>query len=694
MKKDPKPLQITSESLPFGNKELSLETGRFAFQANGAVLARYGDTVVQATVVSSQPRRDLDYFPLQVEYEERLYAGGLIKGSRWVKREGKPSEAAILTARLIDRSIRPLFPKDYKKEVQVIITVLSVDGENDPAILGAIAVSAALSISDIPWQGPIGSLRLGLVKENGQTPFLINPTHQELEHSELDLIVSATKQAVIMLEGGAKEVDEVALLKGIDLAFVEAQKIINLIEKFQKKVGKTKQVVVKQEIDEKLVMKIKKEVIPQIVQEIEKEANQGESLGWLDDLRQVHLDRLGEEEKGVEVKQAVDEGLKEVLHHLIEEKGKRIDGRGPEEIRTLGMETGILPRTHGSASFRRGKTQALTITTLGSPALEQLIESAEGEESKRYMHHYNFPPYSVGECGRTGWPSRREIGHGALAEKALEPVIPEESEFPYTIRVVSEIMSSNGSTSMAAVCGSTLSLMDAGVPIETPIAGIAMGKMGKVILSDIAGLEDFNGDMDFKVTGSDRGITAIQLDVKALDFNLELLKKVLAQAKKGRLFILGEMLKVMPKSKAKLSRFAPKVEAIKIPVEKIGEVIGPGGKVIKEIIAKTGAAIDVEDDGRVLISSSDTKIIKEAKEWVKSLVQEIKAGMTFEGEVKRVEPFGAFVAITPNKQGLVHVSRMSKEFVKDPHQIVKIGQKVSVTVTEIDKMGRINLSMA
>ena len=692
MKKDSKPLQITSESLPLGNKELILETGRFAFQANGAVLARYGDTVVQATVVSAPPRRELDYFPLQVEYEERLYAGGLIKGSRWVKREGKPSEASILIARLIDRSIRPLFPKDYKQEVQVIITVLSVDGENDPAILGAVATSAALSISDIPWNGPIGILKSGLVKEKSKTPFLINPTHQESEYSEMDLIVSSTKQAVIMLEGEAKEVDEKTLLKGIDFAFVEAQKIIGLIEKLQKKVGKTKQAIVKSEIDEKLVAKIKKEVMPQIAKEIEKEANQGESFGWLDDLRQKQLNRLGEE-KGTEVRQAMDEGLKEVLHHLIEKKGKRVDGRGPEEIRTLGMETNILPRTHGSASFRRGKTQALTITTLGSPSLEQLIESAEGEESKRYMHHYNFPPYSVGECGRTGWPSRREIGHGALAERALEPAIPEESEFPYTIRVVSEIMSSNGSTSMAAVCGSTLSLMDAGVPIKTPIAGIAMGKMGKVILSDITGLEDFNGDMDFKVTGSEKGITAIQLDVKALDFDLKLLEKALAQAKKGRLFILGEMLKVMPKTRAKLSRFAPKVKAVKIPVEKIGELIGPGGKTIKEIIAKTGAAIDVEDDGRVLISSPDNKVVEEAKEWVKSLVQEIKAGMTFEGEVKRIEPFGAFVGITPNKQGLVHVSRMSKEFVKDPHQIVKIGQKVSVTVTEIDKMGRINLSM-
>ena len=655
-------------------------------------MARYGDTVVQATVVAAQVRKDLDYFPLQVEYEERLYAGGLIKGSRWVKREGKPSEAAILTARLIDRSVRPLFPKDYKNEVQIIVTVLSVDGENDPAILGLIASSAALSISDIPWDGPVGALRLGSVKENGQTPFLVNPTHQELAYSEMDLVVSATNKAVIMLEGGAKEVKEEVLLESVKFAFTETQKIIGLIEKLQKKAGKTKQPVVKQEVDEKLINQIKKEAVSQIEKEIDKKENQRESLSWLNDLIQIQVDKLGDD-KRKEIALAFDQGLKEVLRRRIEEDGKRSDGRKPDEVRKITADTGILPRTHGSASFQRGTTQALTITTLGSPSLEQLIESAEGEESKRYMHHYNFPPYSVGECGRTGWPSRREIGHGALAERALDPVIPSEEDFPYTIRVVSEIMSSNGSTSMASVCGSTLSLMDAGVPIKSPVAGVAMGKVGKVILTDIAGLEDFNGDMDFKVTGTTEGVTAIQLDVKALDFSLDLLKEALSKAKTARLFILDKMLSVLPQSRTKLSRFAPKVEAIKIPEEKIGELIGPGGKVIKEIIAKTGAAVDVEDSGRVLISSPDQAAIDEAKAWVNSITQEIKPGMSFEGVVKRIEPFGAFVAITPNKQGLVHVSRMSDQFVNDPNQVVKVDQKVTVTVTEIDKMGRINLSM-
>jgi len=689
-------MKIISKSVEIGGKELTLEVGRLAGQATSAVLARYGDTMVLATVVASKPREDLDFFPLQVEYVERLYAGGRIKGSRWVKREGRPSDEAILTARLIDRSIRPLFPEGYKNEVQVVITVLSVDAENDADIPALCAASAALSISSIPWEGPVGAVRLGMVPKNGESAFLINPSYQDLEYSHLDLIVSGTKKAIIMLEGGAKEVPEETLLKGIEKAQSEIQKVIGLIEDLTKQVGVKKQSFENIPLEATLVKSMEKELGKKIEELVSSLAVKEESDGVLGEVYEALLEKYSDQKKETIVK-IVDKLLKKIIREQILNKGKRPDGRKPEEIRPIEVEVGILPRTHGSAMFKRGSTQALTVTTLGSPSLEQLIESMEGEESKRYIHHYYMPPFSIGEVGRIGSPSRREIGHGALAERALEAVIPEEENFPYTIRVVSEIMSSNGSTSMASVCGSTLSLMDAGVPLKAPVSGIAMGLVSEgekqVILSDIIGLEDFNGDMDFKVAGTQQGLTAIQMDVKKTDLNLQTLEKILKQAKEGRSFILEKMLAVLPKARTSVSKFAPKIEVVHVPVEKIGEVIGPGGKIIRKIIAETGAVVDVEDDGSVNISSPDEEAVKKAVDWVKNLVREVKAGEIFEGTVKRIQPFGAFVEILPGKEGLVHVSRMAKKFVNDPSEIVSLGQKVTVRVTEIDSQGRLNLSM-
>ena len=690
-------MKIISKSAEIGGKNLTLEVGRLAGQATGAVTARYGDTIVLATVVTAKPREDLDYFPLYVEYVERLYAGGRIKGSRWVKREGRPTDEATLTARLIDRSIRPLFPEGYRNETQMIITVLSVDAENDADIPAICAASAALAISNIPWNGPVGGVRLGFVPKNGEGSFVVNPTYQDLEYSQLDLVVSATNKAVIMLEGGAKEISEKTFLQGIEQAQNEIKKVISLIESLAKEVGKKKQPFEVKNIDVTLMKKIAKELGKKLEDLVETMATKEGTGEMFDEIHEALQEKYPEEKKDTIVK-IVDKLIKKTIRTNILEKNKRPDGRKPTEIRPIDIEVGLLPRTHGSAMFKRGNTQALTVTTLGSPALEQLIENMEGEETKRYIHHYYMPPYSVGEVGRVGSPSRREIGHGALAERALEVVIPTNDKFPYTILVVSEIMSSNGSTSMASVCGSTLSLMDAGVPIKAPVSGIAMGMVSEdnkqVILSDIIGLEDFNGDIDFKVAGTKDGITAIQMDVKKTDLAISMIEKILAQAKDGRAFILEKMMAVLPASRAQVCKFAPKIEVVHVPVEKIGEVIGPGGKIIRKIISETGAAVDVEDDGSVNISSPDQEAVEKAVAWVKGLVREVKAGEIFEeGIVKRIQPFGVFVEVLPGKEGLVHVSKMSTSYVDNPADVVTLGQKVKVLVTEIDDMGRINLTM-
>jgi len=700
--------QKISASLEVGGKTLTLEVGELARQATSSVLARLGDTMVLVTVVMGKERTDIDYFPLTVEYVERLYAGGRIKGSRWVKREGRPTDDAILTGRLIDRSVRPLFPKGFKKEVQIIATVLSVDGENSPDVLSVVAASAALAISPIPWSGPVGAVRIGYVqdKESKKADFIVNPGMAQSELSELDLIVTSLKGKTLMLEAGAQQISEDIVLDGIKKAQIENDKIIDFIEDFAKKVnppagGKKEEVKVNTELLELVALlekSYKTEIISMIKDRISKELSGDPG---------VFIDKIIEEQKAKDEDFSADKKLiaiaiEYIMFKNLREntltKGIRPDGRKIDEIRPISCKVSVLPRTHGSALFNRGDTQALTIATLGSPRMEQLIESAEGEESKRYIHHYNMPPYSTGEAGRLGVTSRREIGHGALGERAIMAVIPSQAEFPYTIRVVSEILSSNGSTSMAATCGSTLALMDAGVPLKKPVAGIAMGMVSKddkyVILTDILGLEDFSGDMDFKVAGTDSGITAIQLDVKILGLKIEQIKEVFEKAKVARLFILEKIIAVVGTGKKNVSEYAPKIEQVQIPVDKIGEVIGPGGRVIKSIIATTGATVDVEDSGIVTISGTDKDAVAKAVDWVKGIVREVKVGEIFpEAEVKRILPFGAFVEFLPGKEGMVHVSKMKEGFVRNPLDVVQIGQKVKVKVVEIDDQGRTNLSM-
>lgn len=695
----------TSVSLPFAGTTITLEIGELAPQATTSVLARYGDTTVLVTVVEGNDREDLGYFPLSVEYVERLYAGGRIKGSRWVKREGRPTDDAVLIGRLIDRSIRPLFPKAYKKEVQVVITVLSVDGEHEPDILAMNAVSCALALSPIPWNGPIGAIRMGYVKENAdgdKAEFLLNPTTSQSVYSELDLIVSQKDDKTVMIEAGALQVPENLLVEAIEKAHVETKKVVDFINDFAKKSGQSKHEVVENtrllDLSKRIEKTYKKDLEKLAGILADKEAGGGETGKLVDTIFEKEKEQNPEAEIDKKlVSQAVEKVMFSIIRSNAVKSKKRPDGRGLDEIRPLAARVSVLPRTHGSAVFQRGITQALTVATLGSPRMEQLIESAEGEESKRYIHHYSMPPYSVGEAGRIGTPSRREIGHGALAERALEPVIPSREKFPYTIRVVSEILSSNGSTSMASTCGSTLALMDAGVPIEKPVAGISVGMMSEgddyVLLTDIIGLEDFSGDMDFKVAGTDTGVTAIQLDVKIPGLTVPQIKEIFEKANSARMKILDVMVKAIGTSRAEVSEYAPKIEMIQIPVEKIGELIGPGGKTIKNIIAQTGATVDVEDDGSVTVSSTDDEAVRKAIDWVQGLTREVQAGEEFEGEVKRILPFGAFVEILPGKEGMVHVSQMSQDYVNNPEDVVSIGDSVKVRVMEIDEQGRINLTM-
>lgn len=697
-------MQKTSTTFTFAGKEMTFEIGKLAPQATSSVLARLGDTVVLVTVVLGNERTDLDYFPLSVEYTEKLYAGGRIKGSRWVKREGRPNDEAILIGRLIDRSIRPLFPKSFKRDVQVIATVLSVDGEHEPDILALNAVSAALAISPIPWNGPIAAIRVGAVRdpESGKAEFIYNPTVSEGLTSELDIVVSQSKELTVMLEAGALQVPEDIVHEAIVNAHKETQNVISEIEKLVKEVGEEKLTVAENPLMNEAVALIEKSYKNEVEALIAGRANKegaGDETGEL--LTKIYE---GEQVKNPSTeldKKILSAALEYVMFKIIRsnvvKKQQRADGRALDEIREINVEAGVLPRTHGSAIFERGLTQALSIVTLGSPRMEQLIESAEGEEVKRYIHHYSGPPYSYGDTGRVGSPSRREIGHGALAERALMAVIPGKDKFPYTIRVVSEVMSQNGSSSMASTCGSTLALMDAGVPISKPVAGISIGMMSLEkdyqLLTDIIGLEDFSGDMDFKVAGTDAGITAIQLDVKIPGLTDQQVKEILERARSARMTILEKMLSVVPQSRSELSQFAPKIEMVQIPVEKIGELIGPGGKTIKNIIAQTGATVDVEDDGSVTVSGTEEEAVNKALEWVKSLTREVHAGEVFEGPVKRILPFGAFVEILPGKEGMVHVSKMGQGYVNTPEDVVALDQVVKVRVVEIDDQGRINLTM-
>jgi polyribonucleotide nucleotidyltransferase len=692
---------LVTKSLELSGRTLTLEVGRFAEQANAAVLARYGDTMVLATVTASVKETTLDYFPLSVEYVERLYAGGRIKGSRWVKREGRPTDDAVLAGRVIDRSIRPLFPKTYKHDVQVIITVLSVDGVNDPDVLALVATSAALSISSVPWAGPVSGVRMGYVKEVGGTSgsLVVNPTIIEQESSDFDFVVSSTKEdRVLMLEGGFCETSEDITYEAVMKAKEANGKIIKLIEELTKEVGKTKEVAPEFSQTDELKKKIEKDYKKEMEAAFAKKAEKEFGGTEIAELAKVISEAYANEYTVKAIEEALDALFKKQVRENILSLGKRFDGRKVTEIRSIDAAVSLLPRTHGSAMFKRGQTQVLTVATLGTPSLEQLIESPAGEESKRYIHHYSMPPYSVGETGRVGTPNRREIGHGALAERALLAVIPPETEFPYTIRLVSEVMSSNGSTSMASTCGSTLALMDAGVPIKEPVAGISIGLMTGpkdkyVLLTDILGIEDFAGDMDFKVAGTKNGITAIQLDVKIAGLTDEMIRETFERAREARMKILEKMLSTIPTSRTALSVYAPKVEIVKIPTEKIGEVIGPGGKMIRNIMAQTNTTVDVDDDGSVVISGMDAEGVMKAVEWVKGLTREVQVDEEFEGEVKRILPFGAFVEILPGKEGMVHVSQMSTEFVSKPEDVVQLGQTVKVRVMEIDDQRRVNLSM-
>lgn len=687
-------MNTTKVTAQVGGQELTLEVGKFAMLANAAVLVTYGETVVHVTAAMSERDTNLDYFPLSVEFAEKLYAGGKIKGSRWVKRDGRPSDEAILKGRIIDRSIRPLFPKHVKRDVQVVATVLSADGKNDADMPALIGASAALSISDIPWDGPIAGVRVGM--KDGQ--YLINPTYDERENSKLDLVVSGSQDAIVMVEAGASEVSEAETLEGMKAGHEEIQQIVKVINELVAKVGATKQEF---PLPEELNAQLVKEIEDKVSKDLQAKIGQpGTDKSVVHELAAALAPEYEESLEPAQVEAIIEKLFEKLAREKTIQAEVRVDGRKLTEIRELEAEVDLLPRTHGSAMFRRGQTQVLSVTTLGSPALGQIIESMEDEVTKRYIHHYNAPPYSYGDPGRFGYPGRREIGHGALAERALVPMLPEESVFPYTIHVVSEVMSSNGSTSQASVCGSTMSLMSAGVPLKKPVAGIAMGLMTDgnkfVVLTDIAGVEDHIGDMDFKVAGTKDGITALQMDIKVKGISFEVLERALAQAKDARLEIMEVMLKAIDKPRESISKYAPKIVQFEIPADKIGEVIGPSGKMIKAIMADTGVEVDIDDEtgvGVVNVSSPDQEAIDKAVTWIKGIVHVPERGEEYEGTVTRVEGYGAFVEFLPGKQGLVHVSRMSKDYVQDASAVVKVGDRVHVYVKGVDDQGRVDLSM-
>lgn len=719
-------MKAQSFTKELAGKTITVEIGELAPQASGACTVRIGDTVVMGTAVMSQsPRPGIDFLPLMVDYEEKLYASGKIKGSRFIKREGKPTDEAILTARLIDRGIRPLFDKNIRRDIQIVTTVLSYDSENSADIAAMLAGSVALQISDIPFAGPISGIRVG--KIDGQ--LVVNPTRSQLASSSLDLVLSVTGDKVMMLEAGAKEVPEAETLEAIKLALQHGQELNAFQEEITKAVSPVKQEMpeaadlteLKKKVNDLVGDRFKKliaepgkgeradqlaaletEVIDAIKAEVMEEAGK-ESLGEFtvasaaksfDEVQQRVTSKVANAHEAFA--KAWDLALR--MHIL--DKQSRLGGRKVNEIRKLTVKAGLFPRTHGSALFQRGDTQAITIATLGSPAMEQILDGMEEEEKKRYMHHYNFPAFSTGEAKPMRSPGRREIGHGALAERALEPVLPDKEKFAYTIRLVTEILSSSGSTSMAATCGSTLALMDAGVPITKPVAGIAMGLMtdpsdtyGRFeVLSDLQDAEDFAGDMDFKITGTADGITAIQMDTKIKGLSLEIIEKTLSQALEGRLFILKAMTAVIAEPRTQMSKFAPRLESFKIDQDKIRVVIGKGGEMINKIIDETGVEIDIDDDGTVTVSSVDPSGMEKAIKWIKLLVTDPKPGDKFDGKITRLMDFGAFAEIVPGKEGLIHVSQLSEQHVRHPEDVVKVGDVLPVVVTEIDDMGRLNLS--
>ena len=680
-----------------GGKLMEMEIGKVCEQANGQVMVRYGDTVVNVTaVMSKQPRPDIDFFPLSCDYEEKMYAAGKIPGG-FIKREGRPSEKAVLNSRLMDRPLRPLFPKGFFNDVQVVATVMCMDNDAPSEIAAMIGSSVALSVSDIPWEGPTGSVLVGRI--NGE--FVINPTSAEREKSDMHMVVSGTKDAIMMVEAGAEEVPESDMLDGILFAHEEIKKIVAFIEEVVEEVGKAKKEIecykVPEDI-EKDVREYAEEKMRAAVLTVEKQ----ERLDNMDavevETQEYFAEKYPEGEK--DIANILYTITKEQVRRLILDDGIRPDNRKHDEIRPIWVETGVLPRCHGTGLFKRGQTQALSVATLGPVGEGQRLDGISEETEKRYMHHYNFPAYSVGETKPMRSPGRREIGHGALAERAIIPVLPEVEEFPYAIRVVSEILSSNGSTSMASTCGSCLALMDAGVPIKSPVAGIAMGLIERVeedgsskmaILSDIQGMEDFLGDMDFKVAGTEKGVTAIQMDIKVHGLSRDILEKALSQAKEGRMHILNEMMSEISEPRAELSPWAPRIISLQIDPDKIRTVIGPGGKTINGIIDKTGVKIDIDDDGLVYIAAPDMESAEKGLNEIEMLIKEVEVGEVYKGKVVRIMNFGAFIEILPGKDGLLHISKMAKHRVEKVEDIMNIGDEVEVKVTEIDSQGRINL---
>lgn len=688
-------------SLQIGGRILEIESGLLAGQANGSVTVRYGDTVVLATaVMSKEASRISGYFPLMVDYEERYYAAGKIKGSRFIKREGRPSDEAILTGRVVDRTIRPLFNGRMRNEVQVVITVLSIDGENDTDIISMIAGSAALHISNIPWNGPIGAVRVG--KINGE--LILNPVNGEVKESELDLVIAGTKDKINMIEAGAKEVPEEDIIKAFEFGQEAVKKIVNFLEDIRKEAGKEKSEPAllqgEPEFEEKIKEMLLKENLEDALYDVDKRI----IAEKVDAIKKKVFEYIEQENEGDTSKlkeitvQILEEVSDEIVHKNILDKEKRPDGRKLDEIRKIECQVGVLPRTHGTGLFTRGETQALTVTTLGSPGDEQIIDTMELDVKKRYIHHYNFPPFSVGEIKPMRGPGRREVGHGALAEKALVPVLPSKEDFPYTILLVSEVLSSNGSSSMASTCGSTLSLMDAGVPIKRPVSGIAMGIIvdsndNFKILTDIQGAEDHYGDMDFKVAGTEKGVTALQMDVKVDGVTIEMLKAVLAQSHGNRMEILEKITAAISSPRKEMSQYAPRIIIMKINPDKIRNVIGTGGKIINEIIDETGVQIDIEDDGSIFITSADAESARKAQEWIDNLTHEVKPGEMFKAKITRIMNFGAFAEILPGQEGLIHISELADHRVEKVEDIVKVGDVVPVKVIKIDEQGRINLSM-
>ncbi len=679
--------------MELAGNELVVETGKMAQQANGSALVKYGDTAVLVTATASaEPREGIDFFPLSVDYEERLYSVGKIPGG-FIKREGRPTEKAILTSRLIDRPIRPLFPKGFRNDVQVIATVLSVDQNTPPDITAMIGSSVALSISDIPFMGPTGSVVVALV--DGE--FVLNPNIEQQDKSDMRLIVSGTRDAIMMVEAGANEVPEDVMLEAIMFGHRHIKDIIGFIDQIVAKVGKEKMEVPLFAVDEELEKQVREYTTEKLINAI-KTVDKQERNENMELAKKEALEHFAEifPEREKEINEVLYNITKEEVRKMILEEGIRPDDRKADEIRPISCEVGLWKRTHGSALFTRGQTQTLTITTLGAMGDVQILDGLGLEEFKRYMHHYNFPPYSVGETRFLRGPGRREIGHGALAERALEPVIPDEEEFPYTIRLVSEVLSSNGSTSQASVCGSTLSLMDAGVPIKAPVSGIAMGLIKEgdrvAILSDIQGMEDFLGDMDFKVAGTEKGITAIQMDIKIAGIDRDILKKALEQARQGRLYILSKMMEAISKPRDEISPYAPKIIRMMVDPEKIREIIGPGGRTINKIIEQTGVKIDIEDDGRVFIAAVDIQSGEKAVKIIEAITKDIEVGQVYQGKVLRITGFGAFVEIAPGKEGMIHISKLAHERVEKVEDVVQVGDEVTVKVIEIDNMGRINLS--